>query len=183
MSEDNESHNALELMEQAWGARREKRLAEAHTKLVEAVSLCRQSGEQRELVLALGKLGHIERDLGNNDAARALYEDAITICRNEGDPLTLAHTVRHLGDVHRHAERVEDAEACYQEALELYRNHERPPKLDLANAIRPIAILKEDAGRVQEAKQLWEEARDLYRAVDVKDGVAECSDHLAGLHG
>ena len=183
MGEENESYNAIELIERAWDARREKRLAEAHTNLLEAVSLSRQSGAQRELVLALRKLGHVELDLGNNDSARAVYEEAITICRVEGDLLTLAHTVRHLGDVHRHAGRVEDAEACYQEALELYRSHEQPPKLDLANAIRPIAILKEDAGMVQEAKTLWAEARDLYRAVDVKDGVAECSDHLARLDG
>ncbi len=183
MGEEHESRRAIELMEQAWGARREQRLAEAHRKLGEAVSLCRQAGAQRELVLALGKLGHVELDLGNSDAARALYEEAVTICRDQGDPLTLAHTVRHLGDVHRHAGRREDADACYQEALALYRNHEQPPKLDLANAIRPMAIFKEDAGMVQEAKQLWEEARDLYTAVDVKDGVDECSDHLARLDG
>lgn len=183
MGQENESRDAIELMEQAWGARRENRLDEAHKNLVEAVSLCRQSGAQRELVLALGKLGHVELDLGKNDAARAVYEEAITICRDEEDPLSLAHTVRHLGDVHRHVGRLEDTEACYQEALELYRNHEQPPTLDLANAIQPIAILKEDAGMVQEAKQLWAEARYLYRAVDVKDGVAECSDHLARLDG
>ena len=160
----------------------ENLVAEVHRDLVEAVALCRQSGEQRKLVQALKALGQVERDLGRGEAARPLYEEAIAICRAEGDPLTLAHTVRHLGDIHRDAGRAALAEPCYDEALELYRSHDRTPPLDLANAIRPLAILKEDRGQVEEARELWEEARDLYAAVNVPEGVAESSARLARLN-
>src|SRR5580698_579821 len=101
------SNTALELIGAAQLARRERCLPDAHRDLVEAVRLCRQSGERHNLVRALKALGQIERDLGRGDAARPLYEEAVTICREEGDPLSLAHTVRHLGDIYRHAGRVE----------------------------------------------------------------------------
>ncbi len=175
------SKEAIKLVRQADRARREHRLADAHRDLVEAVALCRQAGVQHDLVQALKGLGQIERDLGRGDTARPLYEEAVAICREEGDPLTLAHTVRHLGDIHQDAGRVELAAPCYHEALALYRSHERTSPLDLANAIRPLALLKDDAGEVEEARRLWEEARDLYAAVNVREGVAECSARLARL--
>ncbi len=185
---------AVELMDKAWTTRRQTMtsppdseehlqliMEEVHQNLVEAVAICREVDAQHELVHALRKLGHVEQEMGRKDATQALYEEAIGISRGQGDTLLLAHSVRHLGDIHRRLERVEAAEACYDEALALYRNHEQPPKLDFANAIRPMAILKEDAGAVDEAKKLWQEARDLYDEVDVQEGVAECSHHLARL--
>ncbi len=177
------SDAAVKLMEQADQARREKRLADAHRDLTEAVALCRRTGARPELVRALKGLGQIERDQGRGDAARPLYEEAVALCREEGQPLPLAHTVRHLGDIHRGAGRPELAEPCYREALALYRGDGRTAPLDLANAIRPLAILKGDAGEAEEACRLWEEAKGLYAAADVPQAVAECSARLARLTG
>ena len=185
---------AIELIEKAWTMRREtmtsppeakeqlqKIMHEVYGMLVDAVAICREVGAQRELVHALRKLGHVEQELGRDEATRALYEEAVAMSRTHGDTLLLAHSVRHVGDHHRRVGRTEAAEACYDEALVLYRDHERPPKLDFANAVRPMAILKEDAGKVEEAKALWREARDLYADVNVQEGVDECSQHLARL--
>jgi tetratricopeptide (TPR) repeat protein len=171
----------VRLMRQADVARQERRLADAHRDLTEAVALCRRDGGRRELLLALRRLGQIERDLGHGDAALPLYEEAVALCREEGDPLLLAHTVRHLGDIHRDAGRPDHAEPCYHEALAIYRGHDRTPPLDLANAVLPLALLKDGAGQVAEARRLWEEARTLYAATDVPAGVAECSARLAKL--
>jgi tetratricopeptide (TPR) repeat protein len=171
------SHTAMELIKAAQVARKEHRLADAHRDLLEAVTLCRQSGTRAHLVQALKALGQIERDLGRGDAARPLYEEAVSICRDEGDALLLAHTVRHLGDIHRDARRLADAEPCYHEALALYRSHQTNP-LDLANVLRPLAILKESQGKDDEARTLWSEARDLYATAGVPIGVAECSARL-----
>ena len=150
--------------------------------LVEAVAICRKAGAGRELVVALGKLGHVEQDAGRHEAARACCEEALAAARNAGDPLLLAHAVRHLGDVHRSAGRLAEAEPCYEEALSLYARHAAgAATLDHANALRPMAILKEKLGQVEEARLLWERARDLYRAVGVEAGAAECEDRLLGL--
>ena len=169
------------LMQQAQRARREHRPADAHRDFTEAVTLCRETGDQIELVHALKGLGQIERDLGRGDAALPLYEEAVAICRQLDDPLVLAHTVRHLGDIHQDAGRAELAEPCYDDALALYRGNDKTAPLDLANAIRPLAILKDDAGETEVAKRLWQEARDLYAAADVQEGFVESSERLARL--
>ena len=148
--------------------------------LVEAAAICRETGADRELSVALGKLGHVEQDAGRHEAALACYEQSVAAARRADDPLRLAHAVRHLGDVHRHGGRLAEAEACYEEALSLYARHAAGAAvLDHANALRPMAILKEELGQVEEARLLWARARDLYSAAGIEAGVAECADHLA----
>ena len=150
--------------------------------LVEAAAICRAAGADRELVVALGKLGHVEQDAGRHEAALACYEESVAAARRADDPLRLAHAVRHLGDVHRHAGRLAKAEACYGEALSLYARHAAgPAALDHANALRPMAILKEELGQIEAARLLWARARELYSAVGIEAGVAECADRLARL--
>ena len=186
--------DALTLIRQAWTLRCETLVsppageAERRTvaerirgHLVEAVAICRAAGAGRELVVALGKLGHVEQDAGRHEAALACYEESVAAARTD-DPHQLAHAVRHLGDVHRHGGRLAEAEACYEEALSLYARHAAgAAALDHANALRPMAILKEERGQVDEARLLWARARDLYSAIGIEAGVAECVDHLARL--
>ena len=189
--------DALALVRQAWTLRCDGLTAppasEAETRavaekvhgyLVEAVAVCRATGAGRELVTALGKLGHVEEDAGRHDAARVCYEEAVAVARTVADPLRLAHAVRHLGDVHRRAGRLSEAQACYEEALSLYGEAGvSAARLDHANALRPMAILKEELGQVEEARALWRHARELYGAVGIEAGVAECADRLARLDG
>ena len=185
---------AHELVSRAWALRSttiasrpatpaEAEQAAAHVRqwLAEAVALCRAAGADRELAVALGKLGHAEEDAGRDDAALACREEAVAVTRRTGHPIPLAHAVRHLGDLHRKAARLAQAEACYAEALALYGAQHDPPALDYANALRPMAILKESTGRAGEARILWRRARDLYSAIPVEAGVAECAQHLARL--
>lgn len=184
---------ALALIRQAWTLRREtlasppageaeKRTVAERIRgyLVAATDICRAVGADRELSVALGKLGHVEQDAGRHEAALACYEQSVAAARRADDLLRLAHAVRHLGDVHRHGGRLAEAEACYEEALSLYARHAAgAAALDHANALRPMAILKEELGQVEEARLLWARARDLYSAAGIEAGVAECADHLA----
>ena len=185
---------ARELTDKAWTLRRkamqsppateaefQQAVARFHRYLSEAVSLLRAAGATRELVGALGKLGHAEENAGRVDAALACYEEAVAVARGAGHRLPLAHAVRHLGDLHRKAGRLAAAETCYAEALALYGAQDEPPALDYANALRPMAILKEDLGRVDEARTLWRRAQELYGSAGIEAGVAECAEHLAGL--
>lgn len=162
-------------------ARRAGRLSDAHRHFTRAVAAGRRSGSSSALVRALKGLGQIERDLGRGDAALPLYEEAVLICRGESDTLLLAHTIRHLGDIHQDAGRLGLAEPCYQEALTIYRTHGRTAPLDLANALRPLAIVQETLGQSKQAVDLWTEARDLYARLNVREGVAESTEHLARL--
>ena len=158
---------------------------------MEAVEHCRRQVPGAALAKALTRLGQIERDAGNGDAARPVYEEAVAIYRVEGDVLGLAHALRHLGDVHQDLGRGSLAAPCYEEALDLYRHHVLTRRSDLANAIRSMAIHKEHAGDLEAARRLWTEARDLYASLGglvgrllgraPNPGVVESSEHLARL--
>ena len=150
-------------------------------RLAEAVTLCREAGDDRELTTALRRLGHAEQDDDRIEAATARYQEAVAAARRTGDPLLLAHAIRHLGDAHRSARRLSAAETCYAEALAIYAEHPDPPPLDHANAIRPMAILKEALGQTDEARRLWQPAKASYAAVPVDAGVAECDENLRRL--
>ena len=185
---------ARELVDRAWRLRYttltsppaaeaelQQAIARFHGYLSEAVSLLRTAGATRELVGALGKLGHAEENAGRVDAALACYEEAVTVARGANHRLPLAHALRQLGDLHRKAERLTTAEDCYAEALALYGGQDDPPALDYANALRPMAILKEALGQVDEARTLWQRARELYGVASIEVGVDECTDHLTRL--
>ena len=180
---------AIAMMDDAWATRRRCLSAatsdqpalinEAHRKLTDAVTICRDAGARPQLAQAIHLLANVERDMGHDDAAQTLWEEAVTLCRAEGDPLQLAHKVRHLGDIHHHLGRVDQAESCYAEALDLYRGHDAASPLDFANAASRMAALKDRAGATDEATALWREARDLYEAAGVTAGVEQCERRLA----
>jgi tetratricopeptide (TPR) repeat protein len=185
---------AQELIDKAWTLRwkalqsppateadLQQAVARFHGYLSEAVGLLRAAGATRELVGALGKLGHAEENARRVDAALACYEEAVAVARGADHRLPLAHALRQLGDLHRKAERLTSAEECYAEALALYDAQDEPPALDHANALRPMAILQEELGRIDEARTLWQRARELYGVASIEAGVAECTDHLTRL--
>ena len=169
------------LLSAAAQARREKRHADAHRDLLEAVTLARSGNDRHELARALTELGRIERDMGHADAALASYQEAAAIYRAQGDSLKLAHTVRHVGDILQDAGRPAEAEPCFREAIALYRANPDTPALDMANALRPLALLKNNAGEFDEADRLWDGAKELYAAMKVFPGVAECAGRQALL--
>ena len=182
---------SLTLLWRAHQARRENRLADARRDLVDAVAICRREQVASDLAFAVKRLGQIERDLGNLDAALALYEEAAAIYRERDDALNLAHTIRHVGDIHHDRGRGGPAERCYDEALTLYRRSRGTRRSDLANAVRSMALQKERTGDLEHARALWKEARDLYASLDgplrriftrrPNPGVVESSEHLMRL--
>ena len=188
------AREAAALIGKAWALRREalagasrpeadpKVIDQVRAHLVEAVAICRETGDAPGLVVALGKLGHVESDAGRHEAARACCEEAVALAREGGDLARLATALRHLGDVHRRAGRLRESHACYAEALSLYDGTDTgPPPLEYANTVRPMAILKEALGEADAARALWRQARDLYRASGIDAGVAECEERLARL--
>ena len=182
---------ALNLLWRAHQARLEDRLLDARRDVVAAVDMCRRAGSADDLAFALQRLGQVERDLQNVDAARQHYEEAAAIYRAHDDALSVAHTLRHIADIHDDMGRAERAAPLYEEAVRLYRGCRGVRRGDLANAIRSMAIHTEHLGDTERARVLWMEARELYASLDrpwrrlfrrrPHPGVLESSEHLARL--
>lgn len=158
----------------AAAARRENRPQDALDILTQAV---KQDRDPR----ALTALGQIERDLGNNKSALALYREAAEIWRNRTDAPRLAHTIRHAADILLDLGRLPEAEPLYAEALALYRADSAARPMDIANTLRGYAILKQQTNQSEPARAYWQEAREIYAAHGIAQGVKEADRRLAHL--
>jgi len=136
-------------------------------------------GGALDQAVAATRLGKMERDRQNTDAAIAHYEEGAAILRTLNEPLRLAHTIRHVGDIQRGQGRLQVALPLYEEALAIYRAQEAADALDVANALRGFALLHEALGNGAMASSLWWEARELYLLVDVEAGVKEADRRIA----
>lgn len=180
-----------ELMDRAWATRRTAfdapddeatdLLETARDDLKTAVAICRDQGLGVELAEALHRLANLERDLGEQAAADALWNEAIDICRSLDRPLMLAHKVRHLADLKHEREEVDAAESLYEEAMAIYRNPANTAMLDHANAALAFAQLRTRQGMPDVARALLAEARDLYARIDLQNGVEMCEQQMAEL--
>ncbi|WP_309708898.1 NB-ARC domain-containing protein [Armatimonas sp.] len=126
-----------------------------------------KSTQQGSLSATLIRLGVIEHDLGNLDAARNSLSQAITANRQHVNEIGLAIALSKLGFVERDAKNAERAQALWQEALPLCRNlgyrHEQ------GNVALALSRLLTDP---DEATALRTEARDAFTAIGDTEGLA-----------
>ena len=154
---------------------------QARADLQEAIRICRSEGEPAGLIVALQRLGRVERDLDVDvGRARVCYQEAADLCRRLGDRLELGHCRRHLGELDRQDGALEAAESNLAQALLLYRD-EDAPALDIANTLRGLALTKEAVGDPAAALGFWREARDGYAEAEATDGVAEAERRMRRL--
>ena len=159
------------------GEELEQIVAEVKSKLNTAITLFREREEHSSVVRTLGKLAHVERDMGEYFSACSISETAVSLARTLDNPALLAHSVRHLGEINWKLGNQSEALRCFSESISSYRQITNPPPLDLANALTRLASITELNDR-EEAAILWKEARDLYASLGLVKGVHECEIHL-----
>ena len=196
---DRTTSDPTRLLESAWALRRSAfagptddlpgQLAQARSRLEEAVEHLRDAEDPVLLAHALHLVAHVETDLGRPARARELWQESVALLRTAHDPLQLAHKLRHLGDLLRTEGPVDEARSLLEEAVALHRDHskdhdENPNvSLDLANALRRLALLNEEQEEIDTARTQWAEARDLYARLGISAGVDEAAQHLRALVG
>jgi tetratricopeptide (TPR) repeat protein len=118
-------------------ARHEHRYEDARSDYLDAVDICRASGDARLLAHTLRHLGDIEREMGRKDDAEVHCAEALEIARREGvAPLELANTIRVLA-------LLRDDEALWREAHDLYVS----VNVEAGVAEAANALLRHPAGR------------------------------------
>ena len=183
---------AAEMIERAWSIRRsalaldsvhERQLIlskDVRPVLVDALGLSREAGESSLVLVALGKLSHVERDLGNHEEAEDLLVEAVQLARLQQNPARLAHSIRHMADLYTEAGQALEARTLLEESVELYRTMAPPPPLDYANALYRLAHSSETID-ARAALAMWIEARDLFKHLNIREGVEMCEAHIAKL--
>jgi tetratricopeptide (TPR) repeat protein len=124
----------------------------------------------RNLAIALDNVGEVERDLGNLEAARALYRESLDLRRRlrevAGDTpqalRDLSISLERAGDVEHDLGNLEAARAAYRESLDL-RRRVRETVGDTPQALRDLSVSLERVGDIERALGNLEAARALYR--------------------
>jgi tetratricopeptide (TPR) repeat protein len=131
----------------------------------------------RNLSIALDNVGDIERDLGNLEAARAVYRESLDLCRRLHEAVgdtpqalrDLSVSLERVGQVERDLGNLEAASAAYRESLELRRRlreavGDTPQALrDLSVSLDNIGEVEHDLGNLEAARAVYRESLDLCR--------------------
>ena len=94
--------------------------AAARPRLEEALAICRQRGDERGEVRALGTLGIVAMYQGDLDAARRAFEEGLALYRKQNNNRGAAVALHNLGGVDTERGQFEDACRSYEEALQLF---------------------------------------------------------------
>jgi tetratricopeptide (TPR) repeat protein len=100
---------------------------------------------------------------GQNDQARADYNDARTLYQQIGDKLGEANVLRGRGDLESGLGRNDQARAAFNDARTLYQQIGAP--LGEANVLRGLGDLESKLGRNDQARADYNDARTLYQQV------------------
>ncbi|MDP2831880.1 MAG: tetratricopeptide repeat protein [Pseudomonadota bacterium] len=125
-----------------------------------------QPNTLRELSIALDKIGHVSRDLGNLEVARAAFQESLAICRQLrstlGDApqtlLNLSTSLNDLGRVYQDLGDFEAARLAYAEMLAINRQA-RAVLGDAPIALQALSISFDNIGQLARERGDLEVAR------------------------
>jgi tetratricopeptide (TPR) repeat protein len=135
----------------------------------ESLTLSRDRGDKTGIARALGNLGVVAFDRGDDQAA-ALLEESLALAREIGDQVLIATALNDLGIAARGRGDLDRAEPLYQESLALRRRAGSGSEIARTlNNLGEIAIDRRDFVR---AGQLFGESLSLYRDAGDRWGAA-----------
>ncbi len=127
--------------------------------LEEALAHFRQLERPRETAFALGELGWIALQLGQDTRAEELCEEALAVARATGDAETISGQLNYLADVYSARGEHLRALAAHEEALALRRALDDPSLV--TNSTYNLGIAAWENGEIARARKAFEETSGL----------------------
>jgi len=128
------------------------RCDEANEYAVDALSIARETGDDKLAVESLLILGYLLNDRGSTAASLGHLEEALTLARDLGDKVLVAKALNGLGEAHRAAGNMEAAQPLYEQSLALAREQEN---------VAIVTAVCDNLARVFISRSEPERARDL----------------------
>jgi CHAT domain-containing protein/Tfp pilus assembly protein PilF len=145
-------------------------LQQAIVKWNEAAKLYQQVGDRGGEANALGNIGLVYSDLGEQQQALTYYNQALPLFRAVGDRRGEADTLKNIGNVYNNLGEQQEALKYYNQALPLMRAV--GDRHGEAKALNNIGNVYNNLGEKQEALKYYNQALPLYRAVGDRRGEA-----------
>jgi predicted ATPase len=114
----------------------------------------------------LGGAGHLARQQGDYEQARALHEQSLTLFRSMEDKLGVARQLNALGEIAQHLGDYAGAVELHEESLSL--KHEIGDKEGIAVSLRQLGVIARDRGQYERARELLEKSLILERELGDK---------------
>jgi len=124
-----------------------------------AVPLAREDGDDGEVALTLGLLGHVLLMSGDAESAREPFEESLLHARKAGDLLATTSALNNLGALALNAGRFGEAVSWCEEALVLQRRARDP--WALAHVLHQLANAHYNLGDAARARELLQESLDV----------------------
>ena len=152
--------------------------AEGHYK--QALEASRQAGSAAHQAAALGNLGVVSSDRGDDATARRLLEEALAIDRQLSDVDGEASDLGNLGILYYHQGDFEEAESHCLMALELHRAAGN--LLGEANQLGSLANVYTAQGELAKAETLYQQALEVFRKIGNRLSEATALINLGGFY-
>jgi predicted ATPase/DNA-binding SARP family transcriptional activator len=147
--------------------------------LEQALDLFRKLERPREAAFALGELGWIALQQGQDERAEALCEEALELARETGDAGAISGQLNYLADIYSARNDHARALAAHEEALALRRTLDDPYLV--TNSTYNLGIAAWENGEVSRARRAFEETTDLARGLGDVIHIAAANFMLAEL--
>ena len=145
-----------------------------------AVQTAQQSGNQRQVGVALAQVGNLALMRGALGEARERYMAALETFRALGEPQSEAVIWHQLGMVAEEAKAWDEAERCYREAVRIFEQIRDLPKL--AGSFNQLAMVAEGAGRLADAERWYLRAIALGEELHYNAELGKWLSNLADLY-
>lgn len=126
-----------------------------------ALELATERQEKRWLLRAVGLIGQIRLNMGDESTALQFYFQSANLSAQLADNSQLGKSFYQIGAINEHAGNVTEAQGYFVEALAAFRAIDN--KLEMANTFNALGHLNQSIGNIDEATENYRQALALAR--------------------
>ena len=131
-------------------------------------------------VRALNQLGHLERLLGNLDAAEQAYQHVLAAGKKGGDQMLQAVAYGNLGNVYATRGALDEAEAMYKKSLAI---EEKLGRLEgMASDYGNLGVVYKKRGALDHAEEMYKKSLAINEKLGALEGMANQNGNLGNVY-
>lgn len=142
----------------------------ARSQFAEALDICRELGDSRQIAALCGYLGNAHWRLGDCACARALHEEALALCRELGDVRGVSTALHNMGLVAAGEGRYAHARSVFTQSLEIRRM--LGDRLGMAESLNDLGLCAMKLGDCAAAREAMQTSLEIRRESGKLDQIA-----------
>ncbi|MDD5571253.1 MAG: AraC family transcriptional regulator [Bacteroidales bacterium] len=146
----------------------------------EALKIATQTNNLSEKANALGILGIINYNTGNNKNAYGYYQQSLAIYDNLSNKKGIAKINNYLGILYGQLDNYKEALKSYNKSLQIYK--ELNDKNNIASLLMNIGIIFKSKNQYKEAEDNYQKALVIFYELNNKEEISRITNNLGNLY-